>query len=100
MDFGVGGASLITQPANPNQDIIAVGRPGSGDALSLSGQQAHLRTGTRLMGTTTGTAGHGENLVESLDDFIPSQIVAHHQNLPAVGASQPFGLIDQALLGV
>jgi hypothetical protein len=52
------------------------------------------------MGTTTGAAGHGEDLVEGLDGFIPSQIVAHHQHLTAVGTSWQFGLIDEASLGV
>ena len=100
MDFAVGGASLIAQPANADHHIIAVGRTWRGDALRLGGQQTHVRTGTRLLGTTTGSARYGEHLVEGLNGFIPSQIVAHHQNLTAVGTSWPFGLIDEALLGV
>jgi hypothetical protein len=52
------------------------------------------------MGTTTGPARYGKHLVEGLDGFLPSQIVAQHQHLAAVGASEQFGLIDEALLGV
>ena len=52
------------------------------------------------MGTTTRSARYREHLVEGLNGFIPSQVVAHHQNLTAVGASWEFRLIDEALLGI
>src|SRR5262249_38630872 len=100
MDFAVGGVSLGAQPANADEDIIAVGRPWTGKALRLGRQQAHMRTGTRLLGTTTGPARHRKHLVEGLDGFFPSQIVAQYQHLAAVRTSWEFGLIDEALLGV
>ena len=100
MDFAVGGTRLSVQSANVDKDIVAIGGPWRGNALSLCGQQAHVRTRTRRMGTTTRPARHSEHLVEGLNDFIPSQVVAHHQHLTAGGASWEFGLIDEALLGV
>jgi hypothetical protein len=50
--------------------------------------------------TVTRAAGDGEHPAESLDEFIPGQIVAKGQTVVAVEAGAEFRLINEALLGV
>jgi hypothetical protein len=41
-----------------------------------------------------------EDAIEHLHSFIPRQIVAHHEQIAAVGTGQELRWIDDALMGV
>jgi len=100
VNLTVRGAVLLPPPANAYQHIIAIGGARKGEALTLCGKQAHTRARTGRVPTATGAAGHREDPVERLHSLIPCQIVAHDQQIAAVGTGQKFRLINQALLGV
>ena len=98
--FAVGGVVMLTPPANTNHHIVAVSGAGKGNALGLGRQQAQLGALTCRMTTVTRAAGDGEHPTESLDEFIPGQVVAKGQTVVTVGAGAEFRLIHEARLGV
>ena len=100
VNLAVRGAGLLPPPANAHQHIIAIGGARKGDALPLGGQQAHARARTGRVRAATRSTGHREDAIEPLHGLIPRQIVAHHQQIAAMGTGQELRLINDALVGV
>jgi hypothetical protein len=82
------------------QAPLTIGRAGPGHALRFCCMQAHARARTGLVRTTPRSARHRQDAVERLHGCMPCQIMAHHQEITAVGTGQEFRLIHHALLGI
>ena len=100
VNLAVRGVVFLAPPANAYQHIIAIGGARQGDALPLCGKQAHTRARTGRVPTATGSAGHREDAIEQLHGLIPRQIVAHHQQVAAMGTGEEFRLINDTLVGI
>ena len=100
MYLAIGRALVLTEPPNPHEHIVAIGGARKRHPLGLGGEQAHAQAPTRRFGAVAWSTGNGQDAIERLHGLIPGEVVPHHQEFPAMGASQEFRVIDNALLSV
>jgi hypothetical protein len=100
MNLAVRGAGFLAPPANVDDDVVAIGGAGRGEALPLCGEQAQARADSRGVRAATWSTRHREHTIESLHGLIPCQIVARHEEVATMGTGQEVRMIDEALFRV
>ena len=100
MNLAIGRALVLPQPTKLHEDIIAIRGAKRREAQRFSRAQTQARTRTRGMRAVAWSRGNGEAAIERLHGLIPREIVPQHQEVTAVGASEQFRVINDALFGV
>ncbi len=100
MNLLIGGKIVLTQPANAGDYIIAKGGVGRCDTLTLGRQQAQGVARSLRIGAVPRATGNGQDLIESLDDFIPLEVIATDEEVAARGTTYQLGMVDATLLDI